>query len=126
MLSLNYFHSIHFVPLDVTGVQINIQPTLGGLPKINVKIIYDSPKKLIDLYNQFLSCSVFLSLSNKRSAPPDPNHPPYHLLQVLDTDPARHELMKEQMKKKIISLSVDFSIVTQFTSFVAVEEREVS
>lgn len=29
------------------------------------------------------------------------------------------------MKKKIIELSIQFSIVTQFTSFVAIEEREV-
>jgi len=34
-------------------------------------------------------------------------------------------MMKAEMKTKIIELSIDYSIVTQFTSFVAIEEREV-
>ena len=34
-------------------------------------------------------------------------------------------MLKDELKKKIIDLSIEFSIVTQFTSFVAIEEREV-
>ncbi len=33
-------------------------------------------------------------------------------------------MFKREMKQKIIDLSIEHSIVTQFTSFVAVEERE--
>ena len=35
------------------------------------------------------------------------------------------QMLKDELKKKIIDLSIEFSIVTQFTSFVAIEEREV-
>lgn len=43
---------------------------------------------------------------------------------VLDPDHVKHEIDKKNNKKRIIELSKDYSIVTQFTSFVAVEERE--
>ena len=33
-------------------------------------------------------------------------------------------MLKREMKAKIIDLSIQYSIVTQFTSFVAIEERE--
>ncbi|XP_057306524.1 protein mono-ADP-ribosyltransferase PARP4-like isoform X2 [Hydractinia symbiolongicarpus] len=35
-----------------------------------------------------------------------------------------HEMIKQKMKKQIIDMSIEFSIVTKFTSFVAIEERE--
>ena len=35
-------------------------------------------------------------------------------------------MIKVKMKSDIIKLSIEFSIVTQFTSFVAIEEREVN
>ena len=42
----------------------------------------------------------------------------------LNEDRTKHEMLKREMKDKIIKLSIDHSIVTQFTSFVAIEERE--
>ena len=42
----------------------------------------------------------------------------------MSEDRTQHELLKREMKKKIIDLSIQHSIVTQFTSFVAIEKRE--
>eukprot|EP00794_Sanderia_malayensis_P009205 gene9205-10179_t len=42
----------------------------------------------------------------------------------LDEDRTKHEMLKRETKNKIIKLSIEHSIVTQFTSFVAIEERE--
>ncbi|XP_061548063.1 protein mono-ADP-ribosyltransferase PARP4 isoform X3 [Phycodurus eques] len=42
----------------------------------------------------------------------------------LDSNEAEHEGMKNQLKSFIIDLSKEFSILSQFTSFVAIEERE--
>lgn len=36
----------------------------------------------------------------------------------------QHELLKREMKSKILELSIKHSIVTQFTSFVAIEKRD--
>jgi len=38
-------------------------------------------------------------------------------------DPVEHELLKKQRKKQIIELGCKYSLVTPFTSFVAIEER---
>ncbi|XP_071495566.1 uncharacterized protein [Diadema antillarum] len=43
---------------------------------------------------------------------------------TLDPDKTHHEAKKEEQKPYIIDLSKQYSIVTQLTSFVAVEERE--
>ncbi|XP_033966298.1 protein mono-ADP-ribosyltransferase PARP4 isoform X2 [Pseudochaenichthys georgianus] len=42
----------------------------------------------------------------------------------LDTNEAEHEGKKAELKRFIIELSKEFSILSQFTSFVAVEERD--
>ncbi|XP_035988514.1 protein mono-ADP-ribosyltransferase PARP4 isoform X3 [Fundulus heteroclitus] len=42
----------------------------------------------------------------------------------LDTTEAEHEGKKAELKSFIISLSKEFSILSQFTSFVAIEERD--
>ncbi|XP_064404134.1 protein mono-ADP-ribosyltransferase PARP4-like isoform X3 [Halichondria panicea] len=42
----------------------------------------------------------------------------------LDTDRTQHEILKRDRKSYIINISKDYSIVSQFTSFVAIEERE--
>ena len=42
----------------------------------------------------------------------------------LATHRDKHEIMKKKRKNYIIELSVKFSIVTQFTSFIAVEKRD--
>ena len=42
----------------------------------------------------------------------------------LNEDRTKHEVLKREMKDKIINLSIEHSIVTQFTSFVAIEERK--
>ncbi|XP_037095147.1 protein mono-ADP-ribosyltransferase PARP4 [Syngnathus acus] len=42
----------------------------------------------------------------------------------LDSNQAEHEGKKSQLKSFIIDLSKEFSILSQFTSFVAIEERE--
>ncbi|XP_077392492.1 protein mono-ADP-ribosyltransferase PARP4 [Festucalex cinctus] len=42
----------------------------------------------------------------------------------LDSNEAEHEGKKSQLKSFIIDLSKEFSILSQFTSFVAIEERE--
>uniref|UniRef100_A0A8C9XNQ1 Poly [ADP-ribose] polymerase n=1 Tax=Sander lucioperca TaxID=283035 RepID=A0A8C9XNQ1_SANLU len=42
----------------------------------------------------------------------------------LDTNEAEHEGKKAELKRFIIDLSKEFSILSQFTSFVAIEERE--
>ncbi|XP_070770875.1 protein mono-ADP-ribosyltransferase PARP4 [Enoplosus armatus] len=42
----------------------------------------------------------------------------------LDTDEAEHEGKKAELKHFIIGLSKEFSILSQFTSFVAIEERD--
>uniref|UniRef100_UPI00398E7C2A protein mono-ADP-ribosyltransferase PARP4 isoform X2 n=1 Tax=Pristiophorus japonicus TaxID=55135 RepID=UPI00398E7C2A len=41
----------------------------------------------------------------------------------LHTDESEHEMKKSTLKSYIIELSKEYSIVTQFTSFVAIEER---
>ncbi|XP_055361012.1 protein mono-ADP-ribosyltransferase PARP4 isoform X2 [Betta splendens] len=41
----------------------------------------------------------------------------------LDTDEAEHEGKKAELKSFIVELSKEFSILSQFTSFVAIEER---
>nr|XP_047129288.1 protein mono-ADP-ribosyltransferase PARP4 isoform X3 [Hydra vulgaris] len=43
---------------------------------------------------------------------------------MLHQDQYKHEAIKAEMKGKIIQLSIEYSIVTKFTSFIAVEERE--
>ncbi|XP_022596628.1 poly [ADP-ribose] polymerase 4 [Seriola dumerili] len=42
----------------------------------------------------------------------------------LDTNEAEHEGKKEELKSFIVELSKEFSILSQFTSFVAIEERD--
>ena len=42
----------------------------------------------------------------------------------LSEDRIQHELLRREMKDKIVNLSKEHSIVTQFTSFVAIEKRE--
>ncbi|XP_070832623.1 protein mono-ADP-ribosyltransferase PARP4 [Chaetodon trifascialis] len=42
----------------------------------------------------------------------------------LDSDEAKHEGKKVELKRFIIELSKEFSILSQFTSFVAIEERD--
>ncbi|CAB1424384.1 unnamed protein product [Pleuronectes platessa] len=42
----------------------------------------------------------------------------------LDTDEAEHEGKKAELKTFIVELSKEFSILSQFTSFVAIEERD--
>ncbi|XP_060944071.1 protein mono-ADP-ribosyltransferase PARP4 isoform X2 [Limanda limanda] len=42
----------------------------------------------------------------------------------LDTDEAEHEGKKAELKSYIVELSKEFSILSQFTSFVAIEERD--
>uniref|UniRef100_A0A3B5AK68 Poly [ADP-ribose] polymerase n=1 Tax=Stegastes partitus TaxID=144197 RepID=A0A3B5AK68_9TELE len=42
----------------------------------------------------------------------------------LDASEAEHEVKKAELKSFIIELSRDFSILSQFTSFVAIEERD--
>jgi hypothetical protein len=39
-------------------------------------------------------------------------------------DPLRHEIMKKERKPELIELSIKYSLVTQWTSFVAIEERK--
>ncbi|XP_067947430.1 protein mono-ADP-ribosyltransferase PARP4-like [Watersipora subatra] len=41
----------------------------------------------------------------------------------LSTDSVEHELLKKKQKASIIEMSKEYSIITQFTSFVAVEKR---
>ncbi|KAL7983330.1 hypothetical protein Chor_000206 [Crotalus horridus] len=43
---------------------------------------------------------------------------------MLDENETEHEMKREQLKSDIIELSLKNSIVTQFTSFVAIEKRE--
>uniref|UniRef100_A0A2H6MVH8 PARP4 MVP-ID C-terminal domain-containing protein n=2 Tax=Micrurus carvalhoi TaxID=3147026 RepID=A0A2H6MVH8_9SAUR len=43
---------------------------------------------------------------------------------MLDENETQHEMKREQLKSNIIELSLKHSIVTQFTSFVAIEKRE--
>ncbi|XP_065065834.1 protein mono-ADP-ribosyltransferase PARP4-like isoform X2 [Rhopilema esculentum] len=43
---------------------------------------------------------------------------------TLSESRTEHEMLKREMKDKVIELSIKHSIVTQFTSFVAVEERK--
>ncbi|XP_034971015.1 protein mono-ADP-ribosyltransferase PARP4 isoform X2 [Zootoca vivipara] len=43
---------------------------------------------------------------------------------ILDEDETEHEMKKQLLKSQIIELSLKNSIVTQFTSFVAIEERD--
>ncbi|XP_012936925.2 protein mono-ADP-ribosyltransferase PARP4, partial [Aplysia californica] len=43
---------------------------------------------------------------------------------VLSTDRTQHEVAKMNLKSTVIDLSKEYSIVTQFTSFIAVEKRE--
>ncbi|XP_041352469.1 protein mono-ADP-ribosyltransferase PARP4-like isoform X2 [Gigantopelta aegis] len=43
---------------------------------------------------------------------------------MLSSDRTRHEILKMNLKPYIIDLSTEYSIVTQFTSFVAVEKRD--
>ncbi|XP_026564599.1 poly [ADP-ribose] polymerase 4 isoform X2 [Pseudonaja textilis] len=43
---------------------------------------------------------------------------------MLDESETQHEMKREQLKSNIIELSLKHSIVTQFTSFVAIEKRE--
>uniref|UniRef100_A0ABM0MFB2 Poly [ADP-ribose] polymerase n=1 Tax=Saccoglossus kowalevskii TaxID=10224 RepID=A0ABM0MFB2_SACKO len=43
---------------------------------------------------------------------------------TLDIDRTEHEVKKTEQKDYIINISKEFSIVTQFTSFVAIEKRE--
>ncbi|XP_029981428.1 protein mono-ADP-ribosyltransferase PARP4 [Sphaeramia orbicularis] len=43
---------------------------------------------------------------------------------ILDANEAEHEGKKAQLKSFIIDLSKEFSILSQFTSFVAIEERD--
>ncbi|XP_054829757.1 protein mono-ADP-ribosyltransferase PARP4 [Eublepharis macularius] len=45
---------------------------------------------------------------------------------ILHEDQAEHEMKKQQLKSLIIKLSLENSIVTQLTSFVAVEKRDVN
>ncbi|XP_033101567.1 protein mono-ADP-ribosyltransferase PARP4-like, partial [Anneissia japonica] len=45
---------------------------------------------------------------------------------TLDVDPVEHDIKKDAQKSYIIDLSKEYSIVTQFTSFVAIEERKES
>ena len=42
----------------------------------------------------------------------------------LDADKTQHEVVKRERKDYIINVSKEYSIVSQFTSFVAIEERE--
>jgi len=42
----------------------------------------------------------------------------------LDSDRTQHEIVKRDRKSYIINISKEYSIVSQFTSFVAIEERE--
>uniref|UniRef100_A0A8C2ZWQ6 Poly [ADP-ribose] polymerase n=1 Tax=Cyclopterus lumpus TaxID=8103 RepID=A0A8C2ZWQ6_CYCLU len=42
----------------------------------------------------------------------------------LDSDEAEHEGKKAELKRFIVQLSTEFSILSQFTSFVAIEERD--
>uniref|UniRef100_A0A6P8R189 Poly [ADP-ribose] polymerase n=1 Tax=Geotrypetes seraphini TaxID=260995 RepID=A0A6P8R189_GEOSA len=42
---------------------------------------------------------------------------------ILHENEAEHEMKKQELKSLIIELSKEYSIVTQFTSFVAIEER---
>jgi poly [ADP-ribose] polymerase len=41
-----------------------------------------------------------------------------------DKDALLHEIIKRKRKEEIIKLSIQYSLVTQFTSFVAIEKRE--
>ncbi|XP_058041921.1 protein mono-ADP-ribosyltransferase PARP4 isoform X1 [Ahaetulla prasina] len=43
---------------------------------------------------------------------------------MLDENETEHEMKREQLKSSIIELSLKHSIVTQFTSFVAIEKRQ--
>ncbi|KAK3587647.1 hypothetical protein CHS0354_032855 [Potamilus streckersoni] len=43
---------------------------------------------------------------------------------ILDADRILHQMLKSERKQTIIELSKEYSIVTPYTSFVAVEERE--
>ncbi|XP_033113003.1 protein mono-ADP-ribosyltransferase PARP4-like [Anneissia japonica] len=43
---------------------------------------------------------------------------------TLDVNPVEHDVKKDAQKSYIIDLSKEYSIVTQFTSFIAVEERD--
>ncbi|KAL8191011.1 UNVERIFIED_CONTAM: hypothetical protein K2H54_066665 [Gekko kuhli] len=45
---------------------------------------------------------------------------------ILHENKAEHEMKKQQLKSLIIKLSLENSIVTQFTSFVAIEKRNVN
>ncbi|PAA68613.1 hypothetical protein BOX15_Mlig032305g1, partial [Macrostomum lignano] len=42
----------------------------------------------------------------------------------LDTDPALHQLKRLEQKANLVQLSIRYSVACQFTSFVAVEDRE--
>ncbi|XP_072433534.1 protein mono-ADP-ribosyltransferase PARP4 isoform X2 [Chiloscyllium punctatum] len=44
----------------------------------------------------------------------------------LDTNESEHEMKKSTLKSYIIELSKEYSILTQFTSFLAIEERELA
>ncbi|XP_033002167.1 protein mono-ADP-ribosyltransferase PARP4 [Lacerta agilis] len=45
---------------------------------------------------------------------------------ILDEDETEHEMKKQLLKSQIIELSLKNSIVTQFTSFVAIEKRDTN
>ncbi|XP_061484594.1 protein mono-ADP-ribosyltransferase PARP4 isoform X2 [Rhineura floridana] len=45
---------------------------------------------------------------------------------ILDEDETEHEMKKQLLKSLIIKLSLENSIVTQFTSFVAIEKRDTN
>jgi poly [ADP-ribose] polymerase len=43
---------------------------------------------------------------------------------LLDNDESENELIKKQFKQDLIELSIKYSVVSSFTSFVAIEERD--
>jgi poly [ADP-ribose] polymerase len=43
---------------------------------------------------------------------------------LLDNDESENELIKKQYKQDLIELSMKYSVVSSFTSFVAIEERD--
>ncbi|XP_066476989.1 protein mono-ADP-ribosyltransferase PARP4 [Tiliqua scincoides] len=45
---------------------------------------------------------------------------------ILDENETEHEMKKQMLKSLIVKLSLENSIVTQFTSFVAIERRDVN
>ncbi len=47
-----------------------------------------------------------------------------HFYELCSEKVVEHERLKRERKAAIIKLSIEYSIVTEFTSFIAVEERE--